>query len=266
MEYVEHGSLFDILHRSRGQLTVEQTLGFARDIAEGMSFLHASGVLHRDLKSANILVDGASRPKICDFGLSQEEQSQASMAEPSAHGTIAWAAPEVLHAKECTKASDVFSFAVVFYELFSRNIPYTSLPMAEVVMGVLGASKLRPSLVGVPRLGDPANPAAAAKIVNRLWAAAAAAKEASTYQPLSLANSSAGYGTAGVGAGAAAGSRGRGLLPPKTVIMRALDLLSSAWEQEPMQRPTFDEILKKLNSMLAETDKETLGLMVLQSR
>ena len=93
MEYVEHGSLFDILHRSRARLTVQQTLKFARDIAEGMSFLHASGVLHRDLKSANILVDGASRPKICDFGLSQEEQSQASMAEPSAHGTIAWAAP-----------------------------------------------------------------------------------------------------------------------------------------------------------------------------
>ena len=255
MEHVEHGSLFDILHRSRGKLTLKQTLAFAKDISEGMCFLHASGVLHRDLKSANILVDGASRPKICDFGLSQEEQSSASMAEPSAHGTIAWAAPEVLHAKECTKASDVFSFAIVFYELLSRNIPYVSLPMAEVVIGVLGASRLRPSLVGVPSLGNPADPEAAAKVVRRLSAASAAARKHSKFEPLSLANNSGGYGTA-------APSK----TPTKTVVMKALDLLTSCWEQEPRRRPTFEEVNSSLSAMMAGANDNVLDLMVLQSR
>jgi len=151
MEYVARGSLFDLLHRSPNlTLLVSQALWFARDIAEGMAFLHASGVLHRDLKSANVLVDESSRPKICDFGLSKEENDEGfTMSAPSVHGTIAWSAPETLRGQACTAASDVYSFGIIMYELLSRRVPYRNLQMAEVVIGVLSASNLRPSMVGI---------------------------------------------------------------------------------------------------------------------
>ena len=115
MEYVSRGSLFDLLHRSPDlSLVVSQALWFARDIAEGMSFLHRSGVCHRDLKSANVLVDESSRPKICDFGLSKEENSETfAVSAPSVHGTIAWSPPETLRGQACTAASDVYSFAII---------------------------------------------------------------------------------------------------------------------------------------------------------
>jgi len=188
MEYVSRGSLFDLLHRSPDlTLLVSQALWFARDIAEGMAFLHgtcmkcfqylytvnltyiyishflfflsffllfflyntASGVLHRDLKSANVLVDESSRPKICDFGLSKEENADAfTVSAPSVHGTIAWSPPETLRGQACTGASDVYSFGIILYELLTRKIPYRNLQMAEVVIGVLSASNLRPSMIG----------------------------------------------------------------------------------------------------------------------
>ena len=208
MEYVSRGSLFDLLHRSPAlTLLVSQALWFARDIAEGMAFLHgtfmqwfmmmlnkyfrscqyltcqsymsilhvyhpffsfvffsffsfvlfflfiyfkpASGVLHRDLKSANVLVDESSRPKICDFGLSKEENADAfTVSAPSVHGTIAWSPPETLRGQACTGASDVYSFGIILYELLTRKIPYRNLQMAEVVIGVLSASNLRPSMIG----------------------------------------------------------------------------------------------------------------------
>ena len=151
MEYVSRGSLFDLLHRSPNlTLLASQALWFARDIAEGMQFLHRSGVCHRDLKSANVLVDESSRPKICDFGLSKEENSETfTMSAPSVHGTIAWSPPETLRGQACTSASDVYSFGIIMYELLTRRIPYRNLQMAEVVIGVLSASNLRPSMAGV---------------------------------------------------------------------------------------------------------------------
>ena len=109
----------------------------------------ASGVLHRDLKSANVLVDESSRPKICDFGLSKEENADAfTVSAPSVHGTIAWSPPETLRGQACTGASDVYSFGIILYELLTRKIPYRNLQMAEVVIGVLSASNLRPSMIG----------------------------------------------------------------------------------------------------------------------
>jgi serine/threonine protein kinase len=145
MEYVSRGSLFDLLHRSPNlTLLVSQALWFARDIAEGMSFLHRSGVLHRDLKSANVLVDESSRPKICDFGLSKEENSESfAVSAPSVHGTIAWSPPETLRGLSCTAASDVYSFGIimcVFY-VYSVYFCFHSYSFSfEVFFSLVGMS------------------------------------------------------------------------------------------------------------------------------
>ena len=70
-EYLEGGSLFDLLHKEHIKLTEEKLVLLVEDIALGMSYLHGRGVLHCDLKSGNILIDSNWNIKLCDFGLSR---------------------------------------------------------------------------------------------------------------------------------------------------------------------------------------------------
>jgi tRNA A-37 threonylcarbamoyl transferase component Bud32 len=145
MEYIERGSLFKILHGSNVPLNIGGAVMCAERIAEGLVFLHASGIIHRDLKSGNILIDDSFNPKICDFGLSKQfldEDSFSSM--PSAHGTVSWSAPELLLGRECTTKVDIYSFAFILWELLARAIPHRRLQNAEVIYGVLGRKQLRP--------------------------------------------------------------------------------------------------------------------------
>lgn len=70
-EYLEGGSLFDLLHKDKMKLSEEKLVSLVEDIALGMSYLHGRNVLHCDLKSGNILIDANQNVKICDFGLSR---------------------------------------------------------------------------------------------------------------------------------------------------------------------------------------------------
>ena len=129
MEYMDHGSLFDVLHNETIDLNADILLPILRDIAQGMRFLHAARpqVVHGDLKSHNILVDGRFRAKVADFGLSQKKQLRAA-------GTPFWMAPELLRGESAnTAASDVFAFGVLLYEVYSRKEPYEGEDQANVL-------------------------------------------------------------------------------------------------------------------------------------
>lgn len=106
MEYMDHGSLYDILHNETLAIDGEILLPILRDISQGMRFLHASDprVIHGDLKAQNVLVDSRFRAKVADFGLSQKQKVGGT-------GTPYWMAPELLRMESPnTMASDVFSF------------------------------------------------------------------------------------------------------------------------------------------------------------
>jgi serine/threonine protein kinase len=120
MELMDHGSLFDLLHNETMIVEGDMVLQILRDIAQGLRFLHAAvpQVIHGDLKAQNVLVDIKFRAKVADFGLSQKKVVGAS-------GTPFWMAPELLcGASTNTTASDVYSFGIVLYEVYSRRIPY----------------------------------------------------------------------------------------------------------------------------------------------
>ena len=120
LEYMEHGSLYDILHNETMPIDGELLLPILRDIAQGVRFLHASEpqVIHGDLKSANILIDSKFRAKVADFGLSSKKNVGGT-------GTPFWMAPELLRAESGnTPATDVFSFGIILYEVYSRRDPY----------------------------------------------------------------------------------------------------------------------------------------------
>ena len=91
MEYMEYGSLHDLLRNETMYLSGEIIMQIARDVAQGLRYLHSSrpSILHGDLKARNILVDSRFRAKLCDFGLSTK-------AENTITGTPLWLAPEYL--------------------------------------------------------------------------------------------------------------------------------------------------------------------------
>ena len=122
MEFLDHGSLYDLLHNETMRFEGEIILPILRDVAQGLRFLHTAQpqIIHGDLKSANILVDSEFRAKVSDFGFSAKKTMSNTVS-----GTPYWMAPELLRQESCnTTQSDVYSFGIVIYEVYSRLEPY----------------------------------------------------------------------------------------------------------------------------------------------
>merc|ERR1712137_895100 len=140
MEYVAKGDLYHILHESdsKDPISDDKICAWAMDIACGMQYLHSLGIIHRDLKSLNILVTHDDRCKIIDYGASRVNVDTNMTGNI---GTISWMAPEMFAGTgSYTEKVDVYSFAIVLYELVVREIPFVgensfSLPV-QVAKGV----------------------------------------------------------------------------------------------------------------------------------
>eukprot|EP00055_Hartaetosiga_balthica_P016127 m.100249 g.100249 ORF g.100249 m.100249 type:complete len:678 (+) comp9042_c1_seq1:209-2242(+) len=139
MEYCPN-SLYEII---RGhQLPPEWIVEWGAQIADGMLYLHKMGIVHRDLKSANILVAQDQKTlRISDFGCCREyKQGKSSIMSFS--GTAAWMAPEIIRSESCSERVDVWSFGVVLWELLTGEIPYKGVDATAIVWGV-GNNNLR---------------------------------------------------------------------------------------------------------------------------
>lgn len=131
-------SLFDILHDKEHKLPWKKKKGFGLDIAQGLNFLHDRKVLHRDLKSRNVLADRAGHLKLADFGLARvvaEATRRLGAYIGDATGTITHMAPELfaLQAKY-TEFSDVYAYAMTLWEVASRKIPYQDAAHQQVII------------------------------------------------------------------------------------------------------------------------------------
>ncbi|KAG9453015.1 hypothetical protein H6P81_005919 [Aristolochia fimbriata] len=137
-EFMPRGSLFKALHKNNQVLDIRRRLRMALDVARGMNYLHRRNppIVHRDLKSSNLLVDKNWTVKVGDFGLSQLKKS-AFLTAKSGRGTPQWMAPEVLRNEPSNEKSDVYSFGVILWELMTVSVPWTHLNSLQVV-GVVG--------------------------------------------------------------------------------------------------------------------------------
>ncbi|KAE8967827.1 hypothetical protein PR001_g27982, partial [Phytophthora rubi] len=144
IEYLPRGSLWNVL-RQDVVIDMGKQYGFARDTALGMNYLHSfqPPILHRDLKSPNLLIDSSYALKISDFGLARVRAHFQTMTGNC--GTTQWMAPEVLAAEKYTEKADVFSYGVVIWETITRQCPYEGLTQIQAALGVLN-NNLRPTV------------------------------------------------------------------------------------------------------------------------
>ncbi|XP_071685640.1 uncharacterized protein [Rutidosis leptorrhynchoides] len=136
-EFLPRGSLFRILQRNSNQLDWRRRLQFAMDIARGMNYLHRYNppIVHRDLKSSNLLVDKNWTVKVGDFGLSHIKH-HTYLHTKSGKGTPQWMAPEVLRNEQADEKCDVYSYGVVLWEIITGKIPWDDLNAMQVIAAV----------------------------------------------------------------------------------------------------------------------------------
>ncbi|KAH7547784.1 hypothetical protein JRO89_XS14G0015800 [Xanthoceras sorbifolium] len=164
-EYVSRGSLYKLLHvpDSRMVLDERRRLKMAYDVVNGMNYLHQfkPPIVHRDLKSPNLLVDSNYTVKICDFGLSRSK-ANTYLSSKTAEGTPEWMAPEVLREELSDEKSDVFSFGVILWELVTLQQPWRNSTSSQVI-GAVGFNSKR---LEIP---NNVNPVVAA-LIKSCWA------------------------------------------------------------------------------------------------
>jgi serine/threonine-protein kinase len=126
--------------------SVDTSLGYAMQIADALEHAHQHGIVHRDLKSSNIVVDPGGQPIVLDFGLAKRlptgTQSQSREPTITAHdsvaGTLSHMAPEVLLGAPADARSDVWSLGVLLYELTTGELPFTGRTPYETSSAILG--------------------------------------------------------------------------------------------------------------------------------
>jgi len=146
MEYVPNGSLHSLLQNKSKEISWNLRCEIALDIGKGLSYLHdEKNILHRDLKSLNILLGVDYHAKICDFGLSKvklESSTFEPLGKNYPKGTICWAAPEVLKdAAAPSKASDIYSYGMILWEIASREKPYKNAMDGLIVIDWIKSGK-----------------------------------------------------------------------------------------------------------------------------
>ena len=136
-EFMCNGSLYDWIRGKEQKLTGTQKTLIAMGIAAGMARLHEQNVVHRDLKSLNVLLDENMLPKICDFGISTVVETGSTVLTTRRIGTPAWTAPEMFDGGGYTNKVDVYSYGMVLYEMVSGEQPFRGMKGIEILKAVV---------------------------------------------------------------------------------------------------------------------------------
>jgi beta-lactam-binding protein with PASTA domain/tRNA A-37 threonylcarbamoyl transferase component Bud32 len=149
MEVVEGESLKELI-TTTGSLPLAQAIDYAKQILSAVRFAHRHGIIHRDIKPHNILLDGEGRLKVTDFGIARAGPSQMTEVG-SIMGTAQYLSPEQARGAPVTAASDLYSVGVVLYEMLTSKTPFTGETPIEIAMKHLNEtphppSELRPEI------------------------------------------------------------------------------------------------------------------------
>ncbi|XP_035491761.1 mitogen-activated protein kinase kinase kinase mlk-1-like isoform X1 [Scophthalmus maximus] len=163
-EYASAGSLYEYLSSEQSEeMDMEQIMTWAIQIAKGMHYLHAEApvkVIHRDLKSRNVVMTADKVLKICDFGASKFLSHTTHM---TVVGTFPWMAPEVIQSLPVSETCDTYSYGVVLWEMLTREVPFKGFEGLQVAWLVVEKQE---------RLTIPTScPASFAELMRKCWQA-----------------------------------------------------------------------------------------------
>ncbi|KAK1236529.1 ATP binding [Marasmius sp. AFHP31] len=144
LEYVPGGSVTALL-RNYGAFEETLVKNFVRQILQGLSYLHERGIIHRDIKGANILVDNKGGVKISDFGISKKVDMQALTGNrahrPSLQGSVFWMAPEVVKQTTHTEKADIWSVGCLVVEMLTGEHPWAQLSQMQAIFKIGSSAK-----------------------------------------------------------------------------------------------------------------------------
>uniref|UniRef100_A0A673WQJ3 RAF proto-oncogene serine/threonine-protein kinase n=1 Tax=Salmo trutta TaxID=8032 RepID=A0A673WQJ3_SALTR len=149
-QWCEGSSLYKHLHVQETNFQMFQLIDIARQTAQGMDYLHAKNIIHRDMKSNNIFLHEGLTVKIGDFGLATVKarwSGSHQVEQPS--GSILWMAPEVIRMQDnmpYSFQSDVYSYGVVLHELMTGELPYSQIANRDQIIFMVGRGYLSPDL------------------------------------------------------------------------------------------------------------------------
>ncbi|KAL9404066.1 hypothetical protein Peur_001038 [Populus x canadensis] len=161
VEYCPGGALKSYLIKNRRRkLAFKVVVQLALDLARGLSYLHSKKIVHRDVKTENMLLDKTRTVKLADFGVARIEASNPNDMTGET-GTLGYMAPEVLNGNPYNRKCDVYSFGICLWEIYCCDMPYPDLSFSEVTSAVV-RQNLRPE---IPRCC----PSSLANIMKRCW-------------------------------------------------------------------------------------------------
>lgn len=149
-QWCEGSSLYKHIHVLETNLKMIQLIDIARQTAQGMDYLHAKNIIHRDMKSNNIFLHEGLTVKIGDFGLATVKarwSGSHQVEQPS--GSILWMAPEVIRMQDNNPysfQSDVYSYGIVLFELMTGELPYSQIANRDQIIFMVGRGYLSPDL------------------------------------------------------------------------------------------------------------------------
>jgi len=135
MEYCEGKTLKQMIEKQ--PLSIKKVLDIGIQVCEGLTAAHKKEIVHRDIKSDNIMVTKEGQVKIMDFGLAKLKGATKLTKTRSTLGTLAYMSPEQAQGEEVDQRSDIFSFGVVLYELLTKNLPFGGEHQAAVVYSII---------------------------------------------------------------------------------------------------------------------------------
>ncbi|TMK73041.1 MAG: serine/threonine protein kinase [Actinobacteria bacterium] len=127
-----NGRTVDDRIRAEGPLPLGDVVRFASDVASALDALHAAGIVHRDIKASNLLLDETGRTLLSDFGLAKGRAYTVLTRPGQVVGTLDYLAPELIRGEPATAASDIYAFGCTVYECVTGKTPFGDRPLLQV--------------------------------------------------------------------------------------------------------------------------------------
>jgi len=257
MERARKQSLLHLIKYQKVHFTEFQAVSVGLAIADALRYIHEQDILHRDLKSANILFDATGRPKVADFGLS-EERAKIDLTRVFC-GTLAYMSPECLRSETVCKGSDVYSFSIILWEMLHNQLAWKR-GLGQKKGGGINARTLV-EMVAYRRARPPITERRLDAEEERQWAAVLGGKYHQSHQSRTAQSIHAAlHATTGVrihpdafaspDPGARSGSSPpiRPNPPRPGIHPMLVQLLRECWRDDYTRRPSFSMIVSRLSA------------------